>query len=51
MAETRCDCVIKNREPNESQRDWLKRCLCMYHWMQTNYYQAKLASENQIWSV
>lgn len=39
---TRCNCVVKNREPNETQREWFKRWMCMFHWMQTDYYQAKL---------
>lgn len=40
MAE--CQCVIVNREEGESQREWLKRWMCQFHWMQTDYYQAKL---------
>jgi len=38
-----CTCVIKNRLEEESQRDWLKRWMCMYHWVQTDYYKEKLA--------
>jgi hypothetical protein len=42
---TTCDCVIKNREEGESQREWFKRWMCMYHWMQSDYYQNKLEHE------
>jgi hypothetical protein len=42
---TPCECVVKNRKEGEQQRDWLKRWMCMYHWMQTDYYQAKLVTE------
>lgn len=38
----RCDCAVKDREENESMREWFKRWMCMYHWMQTDYYQFKL---------
>lgn len=41
----RCECVIVNRKEEESQRDWIKRCMCMHHWMQTEYYQRKLGNE------
>lgn len=37
-----CECVIKNREEGEDMREWLKRCMCMFHWMQTDYYQSKV---------
>lgn len=40
-----CECVIKNREPYEPMREWLKRIMCMHHWMQTDYYQQKLFQE------
>jgi len=33
---------MQDRKPNEEQREWLKRCMCQYHWQQTTYYQAKL---------
>lgn len=36
-----CNCKILNRFPNESMRDWLKKCMCMNHWMQTDYYHDK----------
>lgn len=36
-----CTCVVKNREVGESQHDWLKRIMCMHHWMQTDYYKNK----------
>lgn len=38
----KCECVVLNREDDEEQREWLKRWMCQYHWMQTDYYQAKL---------
>lgn len=38
-----CGCVVKNREQMESQREWLKRWMCMRHWMETDYYQSKLS--------
>jgi len=37
-----CECIILDRFPREEQREWLKRCMCMFHWMQTDYYRAKL---------
>ena len=37
-----CQCVVKNRELNESQREWFKRWMCMHHWMQTDYYVNKI---------
>lgn len=40
--DTQCNCVVKNRKEDESQREWFKRWMCMYHWMQTDYYLAKL---------
>lgn len=40
--EPRCECVIKNRQEGESERDWLKRIMCMFHWSQTDYYRNKL---------
>jgi hypothetical protein len=43
--EGHCECVVKNREPGEEQREWLKRWMCMFHWMQTDYYLAKLMKE------
>lgn len=44
---TKCECVIKNREENETMRDWLKRCMCMFHWMQTDYYLSKTNDDNR----
>lgn len=44
---TRCECVIKDREEDESMREWFKRWMCMHHWMQTDYYQNKLSRENR----
>ena len=38
----KCLCVIQNRQEGESERDWLKRVMCMHHWMQTDYYRNKL---------
>ena len=43
-----CICKLVNRNQGESQRDWLKRCMCMEHWMQTEYYQVKLGLEGVI---
>jgi hypothetical protein len=40
--DAKCECVVKNRLPEESQREWFKRWMCMHHWMQTDYYRAKL---------
>lgn len=42
-----CECVVVNREEEEQQRDWLKRCMCMHHWTQTDYYRAKLEDTNE----
>jgi hypothetical protein len=47
----RCDCVMENRKPNESQREWFKRWMCMFHWTQTDYYQRKLDPEVRTWDV
>jgi hypothetical protein len=38
---TPCICVFDSRKPDEDQREWLKRCMCQSHWMQTDYYAAK----------
>jgi hypothetical protein len=43
-----CTCVIRTRGRDESQREWLKRWMCMYHWMQTDYYQIKLPADQQL---
>lgn len=45
-----CQCVIKNRDPTESQRDWFKRWMCQFHWMQTDYYQRKLDEDARDWN-
>lgn len=37
-----CDCSIKDREEFETQREWFKRWMCMFHWMQTDYYRRKI---------
>lgn len=37
-----CNCVVKNRNIGEEQREWFKRWMCMHHWMQTDYYQNKI---------
>lgn len=42
---TTCTCVVKNREEGESQREWMKGWMCMFHWMQTDYYVNKTVSE------
>lgn len=46
-----CQCVVKNREEGESMREWLKRCMCMHHWMQTDYYQNKLETHKRNWNA
>ena len=48
--EPECECEMKDREPNETMRDWLKRCWCMFHWMQTDYYQRKLEPDARTWN-
>ena len=45
--EPECKCEIRDREEHEEQRDWLKRCMCMEHWMQTDYYKKKLEKEER----
>lgn len=42
IEETLCTCVITNRKKGETQREWFKRWMCQWHWMETDYYQAKL---------
>jgi hypothetical protein len=42
-----CQCVVKNRLPEESQREWFKRWMCQWHWMETDYYQRKLEEEDR----
>jgi len=42
-----CDCSPKDRLDGESERDWLKRRMCMYHWMQTDYYRGKQAEKTK----
>jgi hypothetical protein len=37
-----CFCVVLNRDAGETQRNWFKRWMCMHHWMQTDYYRAKI---------
>ena len=37
-----CKCQVLYREKDEPERDWFKRYMCMFHWMQTNYYRNKL---------
>lgn len=46
-----CECVVKNRQEDETMRDWLKRVMCMHHWMQTDYYQDKLDEHKRNWSM
>lgn len=36
-----CMCQNLDREENENQREWMKRIMCMFHWMQTDYYKGK----------
>jgi len=49
--EIKCECVVKNRREDESQREWFKRWMCMYHWMQTDYYQQKLSEDDRTFSA
>ena len=51
MTKVKCDCVMKNRQEGESMREWFKRWMCMYHWMQTDYYQKKLDKEVRTWAI
>jgi len=37
-----CDCKMSDRLEGETMREWLKRCWCMFHWMQTDYYKSKI---------
>lgn len=43
-----CNCVVSSRREDESQREWFKRWMCMFHWMQTDYYRAKLEKTDGI---
>jgi hypothetical protein len=45
---TLCECECHDRKEEESQRDWLKRNMVMRHWMQTDYYQAKLEKDDDL---
>lgn len=49
--ESECACEIKDREINETQHEWLKRCMCMEHWMETDYYQNKLPLPQRRWTT
>lgn len=40
-----CKCKLRDRNEGENQRDWIKDCMCMFHWMQTDYYRSKLLNE------
>lgn len=51
MTETKCYCVVLNREEDESQREWFKRWMCQFHWMQTDYYQRKLEPERRQFQI
>lgn len=42
MTKRDCNCVVVNRNDGETQREWFKRWMCMWHWMETDYYQSKL---------
>jgi hypothetical protein len=43
-----CNCEFRDRKAYESQREWLKDCMCMNHWMLTDYYQDKVGLEKDI---
>jgi hypothetical protein len=51
MTESKCNCVVKNRLPDESQREWFKRWMCQWHWMETDYYQNKLEMHKRNWGM
>lgn len=42
-----CGCEVVDREEEESEREWFKRWMCMFHWMQTDYYRDKLLPPKQ----
>ena len=42
LNEMKCNCVVQNRLEHEEQREWMKRWMCQFHWIQTDYYQDKL---------
>jgi hypothetical protein len=42
LGKLECECKILDREEYEEQREWLKRCMCIFHWMQTDYYRNKV---------
>ena len=46
LALVTCKCVVKNRIEGEPEREWLKRWMCMYHWMQTDYYRRKFDEDS-----
>lgn len=46
-----CECTIKDREEYEFQREWMKRCMCMLHWIQTDYYRNKLNMHRMNWGM
>lgn len=40
-----CGCKFKDRPKNTEMREWLKDCMCMNHWTQTDYYRNKLVKD------
>lgn len=40
-----CKCKLRDRNEGETQRNWIKDCMCMFHWMQTDYYRSKLLND------
>jgi hypothetical protein len=44
----KCSCQIDNREKDEEQSAWLKRCLCPWHWANTDYYRMRLSLQEDI---
>ena len=43
-----CLCNFRDRNEEESERDWMKDGMCMHHWMQTDYYRMKIGLEKTI---
>lgn len=43
-----CRCKMEDRLPDEEQREWLKRSMCHFHWMSTDYYRAKIQNAGMV---
>jgi hypothetical protein len=44
----KCNCEVIYRGENEPEREWFKRYMCMFHWMQTDYYLNKLQPRQEL---